>query len=353
MVPQRDGVGTKAGTRLARWLGGAGLALVLAAGGCAPDRSEVTLTPEAQRELKLRALNLLLAAAESELDDLSCNAIEALTRIAPRDGLPMFRKATESASPIVRYAGFRALGDARDSASMPRMLAAAKDDSAQVRLAAAYALARCGEQQHARALVHALTDSPDEKLRAEAAGLLGRLEEPRAVKPLRAALHYPINTKSVHVTLAIQAALAALGDGEGLRELVNQAQGAPEARSIALLLLADLGKPEAADALRYRLAGAKTEYEEARLIAARGLGRLGSSEGYKFALRMATWTDPNKHPTAENPERTFPMRSLAVHALAEIGDPRALPVLRDIAAAPGNPRLQVAAAYAICRIVRH
>jgi HEAT repeat protein len=47
------------------------------------------------------------------------------------------------------------------------------------------------------------------------------------------------------------------------------------------------------------------------------------------------------------------VRSLAAHALGEIGDPQALPLLRDMAATETDERLQVAACYAICRILKH
>ena len=43
---------------------------------------------------------------------------------------------------------------------------------------------------------------------------------------------------------------------------------------------------------------------------------------------------------------------MAIHALAEIGDPRALAPLRTIAADQSDPRLQVAASYAIHRILK-
>jgi HEAT repeat protein len=181
--------------------------------------------------------------------------------------------------------------------------------------------------------------------------LIGRLQDPRAVKRLRAALTWPANAKSRHVTLAIDGALAALGDLLALRELNNYSQGDPASRTDALLILADLGNPEAYDALRYRLLSANEEYDEARLIAARGLGKLGYRDGYDLALRMLTFTDPNANPAPDNPSRTFTVRSLAAHALAEIGDPRALPALRALAAAQDDPRLQVAAAYAVCRIL--
>ncbi len=326
-------------------------AAALSLSGCTEPRHEVRLTPLQERELESRALNLLLTAAESDLDDVSCNAIEALVQVAPREGLSAFRRATRSRSPIVRYAGFAALGDVRDRDSLPALRTSLKDENAHVRLAVAYALCRCGDDKQVGLLRNTLTDVQDENLRADAASLMGRVGDPRAIKHLRAALRYPINSKSVRVSLALNGALAALGDAPALSELINQSQGAPEARSIALLLLADLGKPEAADALRYRLTAVKREYDEARLIAARGLGKLRSAEGYDMAAKMVTWTDPNPKPTADNPDRTFAMRSLAVHALAEIGDRRGLPVLRDAATAD-NPRLQVAASYAICKIVQ-
>jgi HEAT repeat protein len=60
--------------------------------------------------------------------------------------------------------------------------------------------------------------------------------------------------------------------------------------------------------------------------------------------------DPN--PSADDPAPNYRVRSTAIHALAEIGDPRALPALKRIAEDQTDPRLQVAASYAICRIAQ-
>lgn len=329
-----------------------GLFLVLV-GGCNTPGSTVTLTPQERLQLESRALDLLVRAARSGEDDVACNAIEALVRVAPREGLPIFRDAVRSPSPLVRYAGLAALGELRDRASLALMTAGVDDISRHVQLAAAFAACRCGKDGYARVLVRTLTDTPEESIRADAAGLLGRLGEPRAVKALRAALQFPANKNSKPVTLAIHGALAALGQQDSLRELITYSQGDTATRSVALLLLADLGKPEARDALRYRLLGAGEEYVEARLIAARGLGKLGYRDGFDLALQMLTFTDPNPSPTLDNPDRTYPVRSMAVHALAEISDPRALPPLQQLAAAQDDPPLQVAACYAIYKIATH
>ncbi len=326
------------------------LAVLPAVTGCAgAQRATVQIAPQERMELQNRVLELLLTAARSDLDDVSCNAIEALVQVAPREGLPVFRQATQSASPLVRYAGFAALGELRDRESLERLRAGVQDGHAHVQLAAAFAAARCGKDGYVRILVNTLMTGAAENLRAEAAGLLGRLGDKRAVPWLRSASHLPANDKSKPVKLAINAALAALGQDDAVLELVRYSQGDAAARADALLLLADLGHPDGRDALRYRLTPAE-EYVEARLIAARGLGKLGDTAGFELAMQMLNYSDPNKNPTTDNPDRTYPVRSMAVHALAEIGDARAIPALRELAAG-SDARLQVAASYAIWKIL--
>jgi len=339
--------------RTALCWGGASLLSVvgLALPACNNPAPTVTVGPQERLDLENRACDLLLRAAGSESPEVACNAIEALVRVAPRAGLPQFRKAVQSSSPLVRYAGLAALGELRDRSALQLILPAVKDESAHVRLAAAFAAARCGKDGYVRVLINALNGDAHENVRADAASLLGRLREARAKKWLTVALGRPANTKSKRVTLAIYGALALLGDEDALRELINYSQGDPAARADALLLLADLGNPQARDALRYRLLGASEEYDEARLIAARGLGRLGYHDGFDLAMKLLTYTDPNPNPTPDEPSRTYPVRSMAIHALAEIGDPRALGPLRDLAATQDDARLQVAASYAICRIL--
>jgi HEAT repeat protein len=303
-------------------------------------------------QLEARAVDLLLAAAQSETDDVACNAIEAVVRVAPREGIPIFRQAVTSPSPLVRYAGFAALGEVRVPAAAALAQAGVRDANRHVQLAAAFCACRCGKDGYVRLLIEALTTAPEENLRCDAAELLGRLKEPRAKKWLRAALQVPANRKSKPVILALQGALAALGEPDALHELINGSQGDAATRSIALLLLADLGNPEARDALRYRLLSSTEDYVEARLMAARGLGKLGYRDGFDLALQNLNFKDTNSNPSPENPTRTYPLRSLAIHALAEIGDLRAVAPLRAIAADQSDPRLQVAASYALHRILK-
>ncbi len=324
----------------------------LFAAGCGLQTTAPGMDARERIDLEARALNQLLAAAEAPQDDVRCNAIEALVRTAARDGLPKYRDAARSEMPMVRYAGLVAIGEVRDQSSLPLAIAATSHESPFVRLAGAFAAARLGKSGYVRILLDVLRSEAPENQRVDAALLLGRLDEQRARPWLRAALRQGSNERSRTVQLAISAALARLGDKDALQELIRYSQGDAATRTEALLLLAELGKREAADTLRYRLLSKHEEYVEPRLIAARGLGKLGERDGYDLAMQHTSFADPNLRPTTDNPDRTYPVRSMAIHALAEIGDTRALPVLRQIAAGSDDPRLQVAASYAILRTIR-
>jgi HEAT repeat protein len=317
--------------------GGGGLALFSPSGG--------------ERELADRARAQLKLAAEGESAELRCNAIEALVKIAPGDAAPHCRAALRHDSPLVRYAGFVGAGEIRDAESLPEIARGVRDESPFVRLAAAFAGARLGRSGYVRVLMDVLNGSGPDNLRADAAALLGRLGEPRAVPWLKAALKTGPNERSKSAALSIHAALARLGQRDSVLELVRYTQGDAATRTEALLLLADLRDREGYDALRYRFLAPGEEYIETRLIAARGLGALGDRGGYDLAAQHLTFSDANSQPSPENPSRTFTVRSLAIHALCEIGEKRALPALARIAEDASDPRLQVAASFAICRLV--
>lgn len=336
-----------------RWQPGRRLGLILlfagALAGCAtPGPGAATLTPEERLELESRSLDLLLRAATTEIDVVACNAIEALVQVAPHDGRSAFRQALGASSPLARYAGYVALGELRDCTWPADFVRGTQDPAPRVRLAAAFAAYRCGQHGYGRMLLRALTDNPDENLRADAAYLIGRLGDPDARPALRAALSYPANRDSNRVLLHLQWALAMLGDEAAAEYLIGSTLR-DVASADALLIVADLGHPEAEDALRFRMRASSAPHVEPRLVAARGLGKLGNRDGFDLAAEMIRYVDTRPHP--EDPDRQMRIRSLAAHALGEIGDPRALPLLRQLAAQSTDERLQVAACYAICKIL--
>ncbi len=337
-------------TRRCRHLLLGGLVWLVASGCQLPATAPPTVKVDSREKLQLetRSVDLLLRAAEDGDSVVACNAIEALTRVVPRESRLVFRQALRSPSPMVRYAGYVALGELCDPDVLAHVATGTRDTNAHVRLGAAFAACRCGRDGYARVLMWALTDSPDEGVRADAATLVGRLHDPRASKWLKAGLRHPANEKSGRMRLALFGALARLGDEEAVRELIGYSQGDVASQADALLLLAELGRTEAREALLYCLQ--HEEYTEPRLLAARGLGQLGVRDGFGLAIEMLSYENP--HPVEDDPAPNFRVRSMAIHALAEIGDERALGPLRDIAADQSDLRLQVAACYAICRIAR-
>lgn len=317
-------------------VGGLGLVLLTLA-GC--ERPPMRPDPVEEVELNRRARDLLLRAAQSEIDIVCCNALEALTIVAPRDGRPYFLAATRSPNALIRFAGAVSIGRVRDCDATRQVRPLLDDPEPRVRLAAAFALYRCGDHGVADLLVRTLEKSPDQNLRADAAYLLGQLGEPRAMVRLRRAAQ---RDKSSKVVVQAYAALATLGDDKAADRLIQYTAGDQIARLIALQCLADLEVEAAREALLYRLRD-PGDYLESRLLAARALGRLGSNAGFDLALQSCS-------ATGQDETETMQIRTLAAFALGAIGDPRALPALRELASDRSDPRIQVAASLAICQV---
>jgi len=315
--------------------------LPLSMTGC--QRLNARLDADERAELRRRATGLLIRAAQGDVDVVCCNALEAFVDVAPQEGLPYFRAALDSESPLVRFAGCAALGEVGDKASLKQVQRCLSDEDPRVRLGAAFAAYRMGDTGQARILVDALNNSEDANLRADAALLIGRLSESGAVKRLRLRIN-DNKEKSQKVKIHINAALARLGDKTGLEELMRYAQYDALSRLIALQCLCDVADPQSRDALLYRLE-AEDEYLEAKLIAARALGKIGSGAGFELALK-------NTRYSGDDAQGTMRVRSLAALALGAIGDQRGLPQLRELAETESDPRTQVAACYAIRQILR-
>jgi HEAT repeat protein len=120
-------------------IGGAALLPLIGCAAAGPSYS-----PAERRDLRSRALDLLLAGTQSPFDDVAANALEALTIAAPDEGVPAFRDAVRSDRPLVRFAGLVSLGKVRDRASLGLAEAALSDSDPLVRLAAAFAGLRMG-----------------------------------------------------------------------------------------------------------------------------------------------------------------------------------------------------------------
>ncbi|MGE0480845.1 MAG: HEAT repeat domain-containing protein [Phycisphaerae bacterium] len=346
MLSGRD-AGMHAGARAALTMIVIAEALLAGCQSAAPRAaaSDPTAAPAAaasrmsKEDASRRALDLLLRAADGDVDVLRCNAIEALVKVAPDRAVPAIRTALKSDVAMVRFAGCAAAGEIRDRESLDLVLRALRDSDERVRLAAAYAAYRLGEASAAQTLIDALSGSADENLRSDAAYFIGKLGEPRAIKRLKSFA----GDKSKKVVIHVYMAMAMLGDEDAVARLVEYAQGDLVARMLALQGLVETTSERAREALLYRVSPVE-EYIQARLLAARGLGKLRSGVGYQLATQQLSYNGKDE-------TETYGVRSLAALALGAIGDARAIPLLVRAAETEDDARTQIAICYAICQVV--
>ncbi len=303
-------------------------------------------SPLARFELRDRAENLLVEATRSDIDLIAANAVEALENVAPTVGKTRFAALTESDSALVRFAALIAIGNTRDRTSATRVQKRLNDPDPRARLAAQFAAIRLGRLELTEQLFQVLNSNPDENLRSDAAFLIGKLKEPRAKKRLEAALEARVNKDSNRVRTHIIGALAELGDRQAIKELCVLTQGDVVSRVLALQMLTELNSPDSQKVLRYVLNKAD-EYRESRLLAARGLGRIGDKSGQALALESLKFVGKN----AEDVNETARVRQLGALALGAMRSREALDPLAELAANSKDEREQVAACYAICQIL--
>jgi HEAT repeat protein len=285
---------------------------------------------------------LLVAATRNDAPVVCANAIESLARVAPDAGQPQIRAALDHETPLVRFAGCMAVGDLRDRSCASSIRKCRGDSDARVRLAAAYAAYRCGDKNAGAELAAALRDNPDEKIRADAAWLIGRLGDRAAMVRLKNAAGREL---SPYVVTYIHGAMAALGDNEMVDRIIQYVLKSDNiTRLVSLQTLYDVPDQRAARALQYRL-NDKSDFLQTRLLAARALARIGSRAGYDLALASLAESRPDAAETRS-------IRCNAALTLGEIRDRGALSALGNLAQTDRDEQTQVAACCAITQIVR-
>ena len=273
-------------------------------------------------------------------------AVEALQSCGGDEALPWIRSALLDDHPAVRFAACVAVGETRDAVADAAVQKCLRDENANVRVAALYARHRLGHTEQTGRIPGYLLNDEDATVRRNAALLLGLLGEPGSVKVLARAMKDPDPGVRHH---ALEA-MARLGNREARQELTFMTgAGVGSEEVFAIQALATTRDPVYSETFRYKLATAT--HLETRLAAARGLGFLGSAEGWDLALR-ALRVDRPKTDDPQDPAagQVLRARQLAASTLGAIGDAKALPPLAKLMADRGDPRVQVSAARAILEI---
>ena len=231
-----------------------------------------------------------------------------------------------------------ALGEVKSQAAVGRLVTALLDDVPRVRRQSAVALGKIGDRRAVRPLIFTLGNDGSHLVRDAAARALWDIRDPTAVPALIAALEDP----HLYVRWAAAGALGAIGDRRAVGPLCLLLSRSAESRSgwegsggpaNALARLKDRrAVGPLIDALQH-------PHAETRWGAAHALGQLGDAH----AVRPLIDVIKSRSPDAP--------KGAAIFALGNIGDRRALPILRTASRRTRIPHGQKFAVEAIAKIL--
>lgn len=298
--------------------------------GCMPELRRPLSTVD-QMTFRQEAVTFLKQAATSDDPPLRIQALESLQAVAPAEGLPYIIDNIDNGYAGVSFAALMSAGAMQEKRCVEKARIRAEDSDPHVRIAAIYALHRMGDTKRTSELGELLMKHPDARVRANAAVAIGRMGEKGSASLLRTANQ---REKKDVVKMQIREALAMLHDQHATEELIFAGFSAVPDQSLpAMAFLAEAGNDRAEDLFRLRLR--KADIPEQRLIAARGLGKLGNDAGYDVACAHLYFKSPQRNRRNDPPEQQIArIRSLAALALEAIKDPECLGPLYDAFHAP-------------------
>ncbi len=153
-------------------------------------------------ELRAKAREELLAQADSDDPVLRCNAIEALSDVDPEDAAPAVLKGLSDPRAMVRFASAVAAGQMKLVDAYQPLEAMAYDPSPQVQAGVRFALHRLGDTRLSHDLER-LAGSTDPHVRGTTAFVVGLLREPSAAKMLTTLLSDPVPAVRIQAAEAL------------------------------------------------------------------------------------------------------------------------------------------------------
>jgi HEAT repeat protein len=277
-------------------------------------------------------------------------ATEAAAQVLGESSRLRIREGLKDQHPGVRFAAALALGKLKDKGALPALQNLVNDPDPSVRVGAYFALDQLGASTSAQRTLwrDILRKHEKPEARRNAVLALGQLKD-KATIPLLKAVVSADSDEGVRMQ-ALEG-LALLGEREAVNRFIFEAFGGVGFKQpFALLALGQVPDDRVIPCLKLRMKNAP--YLEAQLAAARGLGAKGYADGFDLAFRSLDWNQPVRNLPEDRPEnQVMRVRSMAAMALGEIGDPRALEKLKKAMEDPEDPRVQLATATAILKIV--
>lgn len=317
----------------------------------AEDENQTTLDPEtvALRDsiLREKAILTLMRLTDDEFASIRANAIEALSH-EPSRAIEVLPIALDDDNEGVRAVAAMIVGQQRLVEVAERVRGLVNDPSPYVKSAAIFALMRCGRTTNPTPMSDLLLDSPDGRVRAHVAYLLGEMDDRSAVPLLRDAARQRWKdisaAQSRMLELQIAEALFKLGvqeQIESVRASLYPARASDlEATALAVQIVGNVGDHISTRQLIHLIdhrENGQPYPPEVRLTCASALAKLGQPHGGYVADEFADDQNPL-------------LRSQAAIVYGDTGKPETLPKLEALLG-DRQPVVQVAAASAILRVL--
>jgi len=343
-----------------------GRALVLAAvtiaavsvAGCNWHRRQ-TISYDPSRTY-IDAVTTLRQAAEDPDPVTRSNAIEAISQTLGRQAGPVLEQALSDPYPSVRFAAAMAIGDLRYKPASRLLHDMAKSDGGSARAepdkrvfcAIIYALHQIGDTSYTSQLGRLLCDD-EKEVRADAAMVMGRMDEPSAIVPLKVQL---ADEQDPSVQLQILESLAMLGDKQSAVRLEAHTKSQyMEDRLLAIEAMKRSGSPRTLAVLRNLLSDRQPP--RIRVAAAGAMAKCGDTSPELYSLAAHDATEPRAVMTKAYKDRSVSdfevnsLQRLAAIALGWMGRPEGVNVLRPLLASK-HGGVRVAAAMSLVRLLK-
>ena len=261
-----------------------------------PDGSERVVEVSPSRELREIAIERLMEYTSDPDPQVRANAIEALSPVTERVE-PVVALAINDQNEGVRAVAAMVAGNKGLATLAPSLRGLLQDNSPFVRSAAMYALASFGESVDITELSRLLLESPNPRLRCQAAFLLGELGDRSAIPMLRQAAITPVaNASAIEIKifrLQLAEALFKLGNEQSIdtlrAALYPSRPDELEATALAVQIIGQVRDESSIDQLIF-LSDPQADQPmpaEVQLGIATALARMGHREGAFVAMEYA------------------------------------------------------------------
>ncbi len=285
------------------------------------------------------------------------HAIEALAEtIGPHAGQD-YERALSDPAPPVRFAAAMAIGDTRYVPAKDYLVRMAENKELEpdrrVMPAVIFALYRLGDSTYAAELYPLLFDT-EKEVRANAALVMGKMQEPSAIGPLKTRMN---DEQDPLVRLQIIESLATLGDTASALSLEAYTKKTPylDERLVAIPAMARVRSTTAPQVLHELLESSQPP--RVRVSAAGALGMLGQSSLTGLALCRSAAANPQRvldnaygGRRAGSELEAGSLQRLAAIALGWMNNESVIPELHSLLSNPDGA-VRAAAAMSILRLL--